>query len=207
MTDNNERNLSGTPKQVAWANDILNKWEEKWFGTIFEEPYKKFISKYTHAGNIIDLMHKGFFKKIVKKHFNVSSIALVVPNELVKSISSYREGDTLRRVVLELPADIRYVLYDWCNLTYKEGFAKKGECVYFETYEDAISEKNGFTKFSLKFNLKYDDIRMGCNGNVRIDYKKFYFCDENGNATTYINYNEGTLLSVKSVLKAIKESI
>ena len=202
MNDNNERNLIGSPKQVAWANDLLNKWEEKWFGTIFEEPYKKFISKYTHAGNIIELRDKPFFKQMVEKYLNVSSVLLVVPNELVKSISSYRDNDSLRRVVLELPADIRYVQYD---LGYGERTAKKGEHIYFETYEDAISEKNGYMKFSLKFNLKYDDIRMGCKGNVRVD--KFYFCDKDGNATSYLRNDVGRLLSIKTILKAIKESL
>lgn len=205
MNDNKERNLNGSPKQIAWANDLLNKWEEKWFGTIFEEPYKKFISKYmeiNHAGNIIELQRKPFFKQMVEKYLNVSSVMLAVPNELVKSISSYRANDSLRRVVLELPADIRYVQHD---LGYCERTAKKGECVYFETYEDAISEKNGFTKFSIKFNLKYDDIRMGCRGNVRVD--KFYFCDEDGNATSYLRNDVGRLLSIKTILKAIKESL
>ena len=205
MNDNNERNLIGSPKQIAWANDLLNKWEEKWFGTIFEEPYKKFISKYmeiNHAGNIIELQRKPFFKQMVEKYLNVSSVMLVVPNELVKSIGFYSADNPLRRVVLELPADIRYVQHD---LGYCERTVKKGEHVYFETYEDAISEKNGFTKFSLKFNLKYDDIRMGCKGNVRVD--KFYFCDKDGNATSYLRNDVGRLLSIKTILKAIKESL
>lgn len=205
MNDNKERNLNGSPKQIVWANDLLNKWEEKWFGTIFEEPYKKFISKYmeiNHAGNIIELQRKPFFKQMVEKYLNVSSVMLVVPNELVKSIGSYSADNPLRRVVLELPADIRYVQHD---LGYCERTANKGECVYFETYEDAISEKNGFTKFSLKFNLKHDDIRMGCRGNVRVD--KFYFCDEDGNATSYLRNDVGRLLSIKTILKAIKESL